>query len=169
MSKTAHKTMPEEARQQLSQVERIKAHFDDGYFLEQEDEQYLEQIDIAFRVVYAEENQRAARAKIKRLFPDLSTKEIGKLIEDATFVYADFFDITKKAMRIIQEKRYNRLYELCIRNDEYGAAERVLGKIDKLHDLYSPDKGSMINARLPIVRRTNNPAALSILTHDEEE
>lgn len=153
--------MTPEAAEQLSQIERIVAHVDDNYELLEEDQQYFDQLTQAFRIIHEDTNKEASRKKIKRMFPKANHR---KLIDDVTRVYGDFFVINRSAMRIIQEKKYQVLYEAAIRGGDYGTAQKCLSSIDKLHLLYEKqDDLPMTHRQLPRVRLTTNPEALEKL------
>ena len=162
--------MPLEVRKELSQVERILAHYSDSYELDEQDAAYLDQLDQVFKIIHGEEDRDDAREKIKHLFELQSPKEITRIIDDTMAVYGDFFSMTKEAMRVIQEKRHTRLYQAAMRNGEYASANKALKAIDDLHDLYKFTGGrSQANTRLPRVRRTTDPDALRTITKDEDE
>ena len=153
--------MTPEAAAELDQIERIVAHVDQNYELLEEDEAYFEQITQCFRMIHEDNDKEASRKKIKRVFPGADHR---RLIDDVTRVYGDFFTINQSAMRIIQEKRHQSLYEAAIRGGDYAAAERALQSIDKLHRLYEKhDDLPITNRRLPKVKLTNDPAALKSL------
>jgi len=162
--------MPAEVAEVLTRVERIQAHFNDQYQLHDEDIEYLDKISTVFKIIHAEDERDLARGKIKQLYPDLSPAHIKNLIDDAMDVFGDFFEMNSDAMRIIQEKRHQRVYEAAMRAEDYPAAGRALKSIDQLYDLYNPKKtGRASTTKLPLVRRTSDPTALKKLTGDEEE
>lgn len=162
------KTMPEEVKVQLSQVERIKAYFEDSYELDDDDQAYLHKIDLVFKVVHADDNINDARAKLKHLFPELNLTGINLLIKNAQAIYANFFDINEEVMKVMQEQRRMKIYHAALRSGDTQAANAALTAIDKLHGLYlKKPKGAKINIPLPVVRRTADPAALKNLNKDD--
>jgi hypothetical protein len=152
------KIMPSEAAAQLNQIERILAHLQDDYALSEEDSLYLDKLNMVFKIIHGEEDRDLARKKITMQFGAGNHK---KLIDDCTAVYGDFFIVNRVAMRIIQEKRHERVYEAAMRNQDYPAAERALKAIDQLYRLYEKnDDVPLGGRRLPKVKRTANPEAL---------
>ena len=164
--KTQSKQLPKEVADELTTVERIQAHYDSQYELSTEDEIYLDKLNMVFKCIHQEENQEVSRTKIKMLLGDGNHQQ---LIDDTVAVYGDFFDINKKVMRVIQEKRYQRLYESAIRADEFAAAGRALNSIDRLQSLYTEAANDInVPKKLPRVKRTSNPEALTNLTEDDD-
>jgi hypothetical protein len=161
------KIMPEEAIQDMTRAERILAHYQDNYELHEDDRPYFDMINVAFKVIHADEDRDLSRRKLNQLFPQLRGKKMSRLIADVAFVYGEFYDINRQAMRIIQEKRHERVYESAMRAGEYAAAERALKAIDELHRLYE-HKADLPNVhrKLKKVRRTTDPAALDQLKKD---
>lgn len=161
------KQLTEEAYKELNQVERILAHFHDNYELSEEDEAFLKQVNLVFKVVHQDEDEGSARKKITALLGKGNHKN---LLDACTQVYGDFFMINQAAMRIIQEKRHERLYEAAMRNMDYPAAERALAAIDKLHRLYEKADSLPISSRkLPKVTRTQDPIALRSIRASNDE
>ncbi len=150
----------------MSIVERIKAYYDNQYKLNEEDEAYLEKLNMVFKCIHNEERQDVARQKINIL---LGKGNHQRIINHTVAVYGDFFEMNKDVMRIIQEKRHQRLYESALRAEEFAAAERALKAIDQLYHLYSKDSGMRVaSTSLPRTRRTSNPEALKGLTGTNE-
>lgn len=162
------KPMPEKVAKQLSAAERIKAHFESSYELSDEDQEYLHDIDLAFRVTFGEPDRNDAREKIKHLFPKKTPLEIQHLIRDVGQIYGDYFEVSKTVMKVLQEKRHMRVYQDSCRQGEMSAANRALTAIDKLYDLYTPDKNKAKARKLPAVRRTNDPKALETITGTDD-
>lgn len=157
----ANKFMPQEAAEQLNPIERIIASIQDDYALSEEDQVYLDQLNAVFKIIHGEEDRDAARKKITMQF---GKGNHAKLIDDCVAVYGDFFTINGAAMRIIQEKRHERVYEAAMRAGEYAAANRSLKAIDELYRLYHKvDDAPIANRRLPRVVRSSNPEALKNL------
>jgi hypothetical protein len=155
------KKMTPEAAAQLDQVERIVAHVDDNYELLEDDLPYFEQLTQCFRMIHDDNDKESSRKKIKMMFPGCDHR---KLLDDTVRVYGDFFIINRAAMRIIQEKRHQALYDAAIRGDDFATAERCLIAIDKLHRLYEKhDDMPATHRQLPKVRLTTDPKALETL------
>lgn len=160
------KQLPEEVADELSTVERIQAHYDDQYALSEEDGIYLDKLNMVFKCIHQEENRDISRAKLKML---LGEGDHQKIIDDTVAVYGDFFDINKKVMRVIQEKRYQRLYESAMRANEYAPAGRALNSIDRLQSLYTESGDDIqLPKNLPRIKRTSNPEALASLINDND-
>jgi len=162
--------MPQEAYEELTQVERIKAHLEHNYTISEEDGEYLAQLMEIFRIVQGDEYAQA-RQKISQLYRHkFDRKRVERLIKDCTAVFGDFFEINQLAMRIIQLKRHERLYEAALRGKDFVAAGRELAAIDKLSDLYGPGTKKAAIGKLPRIRRTSDPSALRNLhDHGQEE
>jgi hypothetical protein len=162
------KQLSEEAYSELDQVERILAHFHDNYELSEEDDAFLKQVNIVFKIIHHDEDEGSARKKIKTLLGE--GVKAKKIIDACTQIYGDFFTINQAAMRIIQEKRHERVYEAAMRNQDHPAAERALAAIDKLHRLYEKADSLPISSRkLPKIVRTADPAALKAIRAVNEE
>jgi hypothetical protein len=155
------KKMTEEAAQELSQVERILAHVQDNYELLEDDRPYYDTITQCFRLIHGDEDKEASRKKIKQCFPGSNHRE---LIDHVTMVFGDFFIINRAAMRIIQEKRYQALYDSALRGGDYATAQRCLNAIDKIHRLNEKhDDLPITNRKLPKVEINSNPTTLKQL------
>lgn len=161
--------MPEEILA-LNIEDRILAHINDGYNLPDEDKPYLDTINMAFKLIHGEEDRDTIPKKLKTIFGHLKSKEIQKLIDDVTYVYGDFFLINRTVMRIIQERRHERVYEAAFQSGDYPASERALKSIDELNNLYST-RDTIPNSvrKMPRVKRTTDPAALKIITGTDNE
>lgn len=157
------KKLPNEAIEDLTFSERIIAHFEDNYEVLEEDQVRFNQVNVAFKVIHGSDNDEYARRKLKVLFPELDTQKLTRIINDSVEIYGDFFVVNSNAMRVIQEKRHERVYESAMRHGDHAAAERALGAIDKLHRLYMSTAVSAPSTRLPKTRRTSDPQALQKL------
>jgi hypothetical protein len=155
------KKMTPEAAEELDQVERIIAHIENNYELLEGDQEYFDKLTQCFRMIHEDDDKEASRKKIKKMFPGENHR---RLIDDVTRVYGDFFVINQSAMRIIQEKRHQQLFEAAMRGGDYATAQRCLAAIDKLHRLYEKhDDLPITNRKLPKVKLTTNPDALKKL------
>lgn len=155
------KTMPEEVYKTMGRADRIVAHLEHNYELDEEDMEYFEKITMVFKIIHGAKNDEVARKKIMMV---LGAGNHRSLIDAATVVYGDFFVINQAAMRVIQEKRHEQVYQSAMISGDYASAQRCLASIDRLHRLY--DKGDsqpITNRRLPKVRRTSDPEALKKL------
>ena len=160
------KIMPDEVKEQLSQVERLQAYYNDSYELDEEDAKYLEQLDITFKMIHAEEERESAREKIRKLFNLREPAAVTQLIDDCLSLYGDFFRINNEVMRVIQEKRHTRAYMRAQRDGEHSAAIRALQSIDKLYDLYGTKVAAPVEKKLPKVKLTSNVSALKKLADE---
>lgn len=160
--------MPE-AILELSIAERILAHIREQYTLPVEDRSYLDTVNAAFKIIHGEEDKENIPKKLRMMFTDMANKEISQLIDDVTFIYGDFFVINQAAMRVIQERRHERVFEAAMAEGDYQAAERAAKSIDQLHRLYDVrDKLPSTSRKMPKVIRTSNPAALKKLNGTDE-
>ena len=155
--------MPQEAKDQLSQIERLAAYYNDSYELDDEDAQYLERLDICFKMIHAEEERESAREKIRKLFSLQNPEAVTRLIDDCMSLYGDFFRINNEVMRVIQEKRHTLAYMKAQRDGEHAAAIRALQSIDKLYGLYGTRPDAPVDTKLPRTVRTSDPVALKKL------
>lgn len=160
--------MPDEILE-LSVAERILAHIQEQYDLPEEDAAYLNNVNAAFKIIHGEEDKENISTKLKMMFGHLGNKKIEQLVDDVTFIYGDFFVINQAAMRVIQERRHERVFEAAMKDNDFQAAERAAKAIDQLHRLYDVrDKLPSTSRKLPKVRRTTNPQALKKLTGTDE-
>lgn len=138
----------------------------EGYELLDEDQEKMEQVDVAFRIIYKAENPDRARKLLARQYPK---KRLDLIIDLVTQLYGDFFDVNKEALRIIQHKRYERMILRAERAENWDLVEKLSGRIDKLFDLYNPDdKRKMVRRKLPTIRRSSDPAVLAQQIEDDE-
>lgn len=155
------KIMPPEAAEQLDRIERIKAHLENDYELLEEDREYFDRLNIVFKLTHGEENPDVAMKKITAV---LGAGDHSSLIDDCSILYGDFFTINGAAMRVIQEKRHERVYEAAMSAQDFASAEQALKAIDNLYRLYNDtDDLPISNRRLPGVKLTSNTEALQIL------
>jgi len=158
------KKMPPEAAAELDQVERIIAHLEENYELLEQDEEYFDRINLVFKLIHGEEKRDVARKKITAV---LGKGNHTKIMDDCVRVYGDFFIINTAAMRVIQEKRHERVYEAAMKAQDFQAAERALKAIDQLHRLYTRTGDMPItNRKLPKVKLVTDPAALENIAAD---
>jgi len=156
--KKTEKILPPEVAEELTQIERLVAHIDNGYALLDEDRERMEVLGQCFRIIYDCESPEKARRKMMAFFS--SDIDLAKLVDDTTLVFGDFFKINKDALRVIQEKRHLDVYRMAISAENYDAAERALAAIDKLYLLYDKnDTEPYKDTKLPVVRRTSDPKA----------
>lgn len=161
------KPMPEEI-QELEQCERLLAHLEDGYDLDAEDAEHMRTLTSAFKLIHDEESQDTVLSKLKTVFHDKSGKQIEQILNDTTFVFGDFFVVNQAAMRIIQERRHERIFEAALAAGEFKAAESAAKSIDQLNHLYDvKNRVPNSNRKLPKVRRTSDPATLKKLTGND--
>lgn len=155
----------------LTQVERIQAHFDDGLLLDEADVEYLNAINMVFKIIHNEENHDASRRKLRALMPNKTAEQLAKMIEDAMQVYGDFFRMSVEATRVIQVKAHQRVYEGALLAGDFATADTVLNRIDKLLGLHEANPAvNSVSKKLPTVRRTTDVAALKTITgHDPED
>lgn len=157
--KIGNKEMPDSVAEEMTQIERLVAHVENGYKIREEDEEYFETINMAFRVIFAADSPDQARKRINGLFlTKTSPKFVTKIIDDVTVIYGDFFEVNKNALRVIQEKRHLSLYHRALREDNIEVAEKALAAIDRLYLLHSPSEGTSSKRRkLPKIKRTSDP------------
>lgn len=156
ISKKDEKIMPAEVAEELTQIERLVAHIENGYALYPEDRERMELLSQCFRIIYDCETPEKARRKLTAFFD--KSLDLALLVDETTLVFGDFFKINKDALRIIQEKRHLDVYRMAMQSCDYDAAERALGSIDKLYLLYDKnDKEPYKDTKLPIVRRSSDP------------
>ena len=153
----------------LSIAERILSHIKDQFTLPEEDKAYLATVNAAFKIIHGEEDKENIPKKLRLMFEHLSNKAIAQLIDDVTFIYGDFFVINQAAMRVIQERRHERVFEAAMLSQDFAAAERAAKSIDQLHRRYDVrDKLPSTSRRLPKVVRTSNTSALKKLNGTDE-
>lgn len=156
-----HKKMPSEAAEQLTQVERLMAHINDGYEVLPEDAAYFEEISQTFRIIFDAETPEQARRKMVAILG--KKRNLSKLIDDTVAVYGDFFLINKNALRVIQEKRHLYVYKRALADGDNASAEKALTAIDKLYHLYSKEDELPTSAqKLPKIERSSDPRILEL-------
>jgi hypothetical protein len=152
------KKLPDNPTESLTLAERLEAYMVEGYELLEEDREKMEQVDIAFRMIYKAENPERARKLLARQYPG---QKLDVIIDLTTQLYGDFFDVNKEALRIIQHKRYEQLINRAMTADNLELVDKFMGKLDKLFDLTNPDdKRKMVRRKLPKIVRSSDPQVL---------
>lgn len=152
------KKMPKSVANDMTQVERIVAHVENGYELLEEDIEYFEEINQAFRIIFSAESPDQARSRLRAFFKFGKGTLINKVIDDTTTVYGNFFVVNKNALRVIQEKRHLAMYHRALRDNNLEVAQKSLVSIERLYLMYTREEESTSTSRkLPRVRRSSDP------------
>ncbi|MEL6142778.1 MAG: hypothetical protein AAFU67_14305, partial [Bacteroidota bacterium] len=152
------KKLDDESAAALSLEERLEAYVHENYELRPEDQEIMEAVDMAFRLIHTCEDVAKARKLLHRQFPQ---KNKSHLIRLATVIYGDFFHVNREAMRITQHLRYERWIRKAEAAGELDVVDRMSGKIDKLFGLYDQTAKEPNKAyKLPRVSRSSDTQVL---------
>lgn len=156
-----HKLIPEDVDEKLTRVEKIIAHFEQGFFLDDRGLKYYKKLEQVFHAVFNYKT-KAQCVRVVVMQQRCSRKEAYDLLEDVELVFGNFFEVNKKAKRYLMEHRLDYLYQKAIADNDIERAESIVEKICKLYDLYNPkdDDIKTRDLKLPKVRRSSNPQLL---------
>ena len=165
-----HKLMPIEIEQEMSTTQKIIAHFENGFYLDDVALKRYQKLERVFNAVF---NYKTKAQCVRVVIMNLkcSRQEAYVLLEEVQEVFGNFFEVNKSAKRYLQELRLDHLYGKALENKDDELALEVIKEKNKLFDLYNPEEDYTGNAHreLPIVKRSSDPRILQEMYIDEEE